>query len=52
MNLLAAGAAFGVLTAFFQWGWGSDSFGLGKAGPVEASTLAGRALGWPRQGRA
>jgi RND superfamily putative drug exporter len=36
MNLLAAAAAFGVLTAFFQWGWGSDPLGLGKAGPVEA----------------
>jgi RND superfamily putative drug exporter len=36
MNLLSAGAAFGVLTAFFQWGWGSDPLGLGKAGPVEA----------------
>jgi RND superfamily putative drug exporter len=36
MNLLAAGASFGVLTAFFQWGWGTDAFGLGKAGPVEA----------------
>jgi RND superfamily putative drug exporter len=36
MNLLAAGASFGVVVAFFQWGWGSDSFGLGKSGPVEA----------------
>ena len=36
MNLLAAAATFGVLTAFFQWGWGTDAFGLGKAGPVEA----------------
>jgi putative drug exporter of the RND superfamily len=36
MNLLAAAASFGVLTAFFQWGWGTDAFGLGKAGPVEA----------------
>ncbi|MFF4806454.1 MMPL family transporter [Streptomyces sp. NPDC002144] len=36
MNLLAAGASFGVLVAVFQWGWGSDSLGLGKAGPVEA----------------
>ncbi|MBV9444794.1 MAG: MMPL family transporter [Streptosporangiaceae bacterium] len=36
MNLLAAASAFGVLTAFFQWGWGSDPLGLGKAGPVEA----------------
>ncbi len=36
MNLLAAAATFGVLTAFFQWGWGTDAFGLGQAGPIEA----------------
>jgi RND superfamily putative drug exporter len=36
MNLLAAAASFGVLTAFFQWGWGTGAFGLGNAGPVEA----------------
>jgi RND superfamily putative drug exporter len=36
MNLLAAGASFGVVVAFFQWGWGSDALGLGRAGPVEA----------------
>mgnify|MGYP001791573306 FL=1 len=36
MNLLAAGASFGVVTAVFQWGWGTDLLGLGKAGPVEA----------------
>jgi putative drug exporter of the RND superfamily len=36
MNLLAAGASFGVVVAFFQWGWGSELLGLGKAGPVEA----------------
>jgi RND superfamily putative drug exporter len=36
MNLLAAAATFGVLTAFFQWGWGTDAFGLGKAGPTVA----------------
>jgi RND superfamily putative drug exporter len=36
MNLLAAGASFGVVVAFFQWGWGSDALGLGHAGPVEA----------------
>lgn len=36
MNLLAAGASFGVVVAFFQWGWGSDALGLGKSGPVEA----------------
>ncbi len=36
MNLLAAGAAFGVVVAVFQWGWGSDSIGLGPAGPIES----------------
>jgi RND superfamily putative drug exporter len=36
MNLLAAAAAFGVVVAFFQWGWGSEWLGLGRAGPVEA----------------
>ena len=35
MNLLAAAASFGVVVAFFQWGWGSDRLGLGRAGPVE-----------------
>ena len=36
MNLLAAAATFGVLTAFFQFGWGTGAFGLGEAGPIEA----------------
>ncbi len=36
MNLLAAAASFGVVTAFFVWGWGSDGLGMGRAGPVEA----------------
>ena len=36
MNLLAAGAAFGVVVAFFQWGWGTERLGLGHAGPVTA----------------
>jgi putative drug exporter of the RND superfamily len=36
MNLLAAGASFGVVVAVFQWGWGSEALGLGKPGPVEA----------------
>ncbi|HTC67954.1 MAG TPA: MMPL family transporter [Acidothermaceae bacterium] len=36
MNLLSAGAAFGVVVAVFQWGWGSEAMGLGKPGPVEA----------------
>ena len=36
MNLLAAAASFGVLVAFFQWGWGSNVLGMGAAGPIEA----------------
>jgi RND superfamily putative drug exporter len=36
MNLIAAAASFGVVTAFFEWGWGSDKLGMGGAGPVEA----------------
>jgi len=35
MNLLAAAAAFGVLTAIFQWGWASTALGAGRAGPIE-----------------
>jgi RND superfamily putative drug exporter len=35
MNLLSAAASFGVLTAFFQWGWGTRAFGLGAPSPVE-----------------
>ena len=36
MNLLAAAATFGVMTALFQWGWGIGALGLGTAGPVES----------------
>jgi RND superfamily putative drug exporter len=36
MNLLAAGASFGVVVAIFQWGWMSDALGVGKGGPIEA----------------
>lgn len=36
MNLLAAGASFGVVVAIFQWGWLSDALGVGKGGPIEA----------------
>ncbi|MGW5348806.1 MMPL family transporter, partial [Streptomyces sp. NPDC004050] len=32
MNLLSVGAAYGVLTALFQWGWGAGPIGL--EGPV------------------
>jgi RND superfamily putative drug exporter len=35
MNLLSLGAAFGVVVAVFQWGWGASVLGLGGA-PVEA----------------
>jgi RND superfamily putative drug exporter len=36
MNLLSIGAAYGVVVAVFQWGWGSSVFGVGRAGPIEA----------------
>ena len=36
MNLLAAGASFGVVVAIFQWGWLADVLGIGGAGPIEA----------------
>ncbi|MFF9093715.1 MMPL family transporter [Streptomyces sp. NPDC014802] len=35
MNIAAVAAAFGVVVAVFQWGWGSDLLGLGRAGPIE-----------------
>ncbi|MGH3290272.1 MAG: MMPL family transporter, partial [Trebonia sp.] len=35
VNLLSAAASFGVLTAFFQWGWGTRALGLGAPAPVE-----------------
>jgi RND superfamily putative drug exporter len=35
LNLLSAAASFGVLTAFFQWGWGTRALGLGAASPIE-----------------
>jgi RND superfamily putative drug exporter len=35
MNLLSIGAALGVLTAAFQWGWGKPLLGYTKAGPIE-----------------
>jgi RND superfamily putative drug exporter len=36
MNLLSIGAAFGVMIAVFQWGWGDNLIGLGREGPIEA----------------
>jgi RND superfamily putative drug exporter len=36
MNMLSAGAAFGVVTAIFQNGWGASLIGIDKTGPIEA----------------
>ena len=36
MNLLSIGAAYGILVAIFQWGWGRDLIGVDKSGPIEA----------------
>ena len=36
MNLLSIGAAYGVLVAVFQWGWGKGLIGVGKEGPIDA----------------
>ena len=35
-NLLSAGAAFGIVTAVFQFGWGASLLGLSATGPIEA----------------
>ncbi len=34
MNLLAISAAYGIVVAVFQWGWGGDLLGI-RAGPIE-----------------
>ena len=36
MNLLSIGAAYGVLVAVFQWGWGVELLGLDHAMPVSS----------------
>ena len=36
MNLLAAGASFGVTVAVFQFGWGLSLLHLGQPGPVQS----------------
>ncbi len=36
MNLLSIGAAYGILVAIFQWGWGMSLIGVDRAGPIEA----------------
>jgi putative drug exporter of the RND superfamily len=35
MNLLSIGAAYGLVVAVFQWGWGGSFLGIGKPGPIE-----------------
>jgi RND superfamily putative drug exporter len=36
MNLLSIGAAYGVVVAVFQWGWGADLIGVDRPGPIMA----------------
>jgi uncharacterized membrane protein YdfJ with MMPL/SSD domain len=36
LNLLSVGAAYGVLVAVFQWGWGGSLIGLDHHGPIAA----------------
>jgi RND superfamily putative drug exporter len=34
MNLLSIGAAFGLIVAVFQWGWGASLIGVDNSGPI------------------
>jgi putative drug exporter of the RND superfamily len=34
MNLLSIGAAFGIVVAVFQWGWGASIIGVDNTGPI------------------
>jgi putative drug exporter of the RND superfamily len=34
MNLLSVGAAYGVIVAIFQWGWGSSLVGIDQTVPI------------------
>jgi RND superfamily putative drug exporter len=36
MNLLSIGAAFGIMVAVFQWGWGNSVIPVGNTGPIDA----------------
>jgi len=36
MNVLSIGAAYGLLVAVFQWGWGAGIIGVGQKGPIES----------------
>ena len=35
MNMLSIAAAYGVVIAIFQWGWGKDLVGIAGGGPIE-----------------
>ena len=36
LNLLSVGAAYGVIVAVFEWGWGSSAFGIQEKLPIPA----------------
>jgi RND superfamily putative drug exporter len=36
MNLMSVGAAYGVVVALFQWGWGAELFGFRPEGFIQA----------------
>ncbi|NHC16107.1 MMPL family transporter [Motilibacter deserti] len=36
MNLLSVGAAYGLMVAVFQWGWGADLLGFTSEGQIQA----------------
>ena len=36
MNLLSIGAAYGVVVAVFQWGWGAALLASASPAPIEA----------------
>ena len=36
LNLLSIGAAYGVVVAVFQWGWGRSIIGVGENVPIES----------------
>ncbi len=36
LNVLSVGAAYGVLTAVFQWGWGAGALGVDQATPISS----------------
>jgi RND superfamily putative drug exporter len=36
LNLLSIGAAYGIIVAVFQWGWGSSALGVSGKVPIES----------------